>query len=274
MRRGPVPRRSRLGSRHDRHRGRGAAGHDAVHARRAAPRPRGGLQPLVRARPLLRRLHGRAVAVRRPTLRGHARAEGSPLRHRARPLRRRRPGVVRGRSTGSSTAATTTTSTGPCARCSGSTPTAACSRERDHIHTLLYRHAFTAAERATTPCPPSWPSTTPSVGMTATLVRPAAGRDRRRAGRATSRARSSPSWSSASRRSRCRPTRPSASRATTASTAACCTCPSPPPRPTTWWDEQRAAADRLRADGIGEMLWTAPFVPTIPGTDTYTDQLW
>ena len=44
--------------------------------------------------------------------------------------------------------------------------------------------------------------------------------------------------------------------------------------PASWWDEQRASADRLRADGIGEMLWTAPFVPTIPGTDTYTDQLW
>ena len=43
--------------------------------------------------------------------------------------------------------------------------------------------------------------------------------------------------------------------------------------PATWWDEQRDAASRLRADGIGELLWTAPFVPTVPGTDTYTDQL-
>ena len=43
--------------------------------------------------------------------------------------------------------------------------------------------------------------------------------------------------------------------------------------PDTWWAEQRAAGDRLVADGIGEMLWTAPFIPTIPGTDAYTDQL-
>jgi hypothetical protein len=43
--------------------------------------------------------------------------------------------------------------------------------------------------------------------------------------------------------------------------------------PDAWWHEQRAAAAALRADGIGEMLWTAPFIPTIPGTDTYTDQL-
>ena len=40
------------------------------------------------------------------------------------------------------------------------------------------------------------------------------------------------------------------------------------------WDEQRAAAARLETDGIGQVLWTAPFIPTVPGTDTYTDQLW
>jgi len=44
--------------------------------------------------------------------------------------------------------------------------------------------------------------------------------------------------------------------------------------PAAWWDEQRAAAQRIEADGVGRMVWTAPFVPTIPGTDTYTDQLW
>jgi hypothetical protein len=44
--------------------------------------------------------------------------------------------------------------------------------------------------------------------------------------------------------------------------------------PDIWWDEQHAAAAKLEADGIGRMLWTAPFIPTIPGTDTYTDQLW
>ena len=44
--------------------------------------------------------------------------------------------------------------------------------------------------------------------------------------------------------------------------------------PTTWWDEQHDAAADLERDGIGRMLWTPPFIPTIPGTDTYTDQLW
>jgi predicted TIM-barrel fold metal-dependent hydrolase len=44
--------------------------------------------------------------------------------------------------------------------------------------------------------------------------------------------------------------------------------------PDAWWDEQRDAAAQLERAGIGRMLWTAPFVPTIPGTDTYTDELW
>jgi hypothetical protein len=44
--------------------------------------------------------------------------------------------------------------------------------------------------------------------------------------------------------------------------------------PASWWDDQHRAAERLERDGIGRMLWTAPFIPTIPGTDTYTDQLW
>ena len=54
-------------------------------------------------------------------------AEGSPLRQRARPVRRRRIWVPTWPSTGSSTAGTTSTSTGRCDRCSGCMPTAACS---------------------------------------------------------------------------------------------------------------------------------------------------
>ena len=37
----------------------------------------------------------------------------------------------------------------------------------------------------------------------------------------------------------------------------------PPTRPTP-----------LEAAGLGAVLWSSPFRPTIPGTDTYTDQLW
>jgi hypothetical protein len=33
-------------------------------------------------------------------------------------------------------------------------------------------------------------------------------------------------------------------------------------------------AVELADSGLGEVLWSSPFRPTIPGTDTYTDQLW
>jgi hypothetical protein len=32
--------------------------------------------------------------------------------------------------------------------------------------------------------------------------------------------------------------------------------------------------EALEAAGLGKVLWSSPFRPTIPGTDTYTDQLW
>jgi hypothetical protein len=30
----------------------------------------------------------------------------------------------------------------------------------------------------------------------------------------------------------------------------------------------------LSAAGLGQVLWSSPFRPTVPGTDTYTDELW
>lgn len=33
-------------------------------------------------------------------------------------------------------------------------------------------------------------------------------------------------------------------------------------------------ADALASSGLGRVLWSSAFRPTIPGTDTYTDQLW
>jgi hypothetical protein len=32
--------------------------------------------------------------------------------------------------------------------------------------------------------------------------------------------------------------------------------------------------ERLAASGLGDVIWASPFVGTVPGTDTYTDQLW
>ena len=40
------------------------------------------------------------------------------------------------------------------------------------------------------------------------------------------------------------------------------------------WDRFRGYADDLAASGKGTVGFAAPFLPTIVGTDTYTDELW
>ena len=40
------------------------------------------------------------------------------------------------------------------------------------------------------------------------------------------------------------------------------------------WDRITAYAAAVDASGLATVRFVAPFVPTVPGTDTYTDQLW
>jgi hypothetical protein len=44
--------------------------------------------------------------------------------------------------------------------------------------------------------------------------------------------------------------------------------------PASSWDRVRAYADRVAAAGAGSVTFAAPFLATVVGTDTYTDQLW
>jgi hypothetical protein len=44
--------------------------------------------------------------------------------------------------------------------------------------------------------------------------------------------------------------------------------------PRTVWDVHRGACAAVADQGFGRVVWSAPFIPTVPGTDTYTDQLW
>ena len=44
--------------------------------------------------------------------------------------------------------------------------------------------------------------------------------------------------------------------------------------PTAAWERITAYADLIDSSGPATVRLVAPFVPTIPGTDTYTDQLW
>jgi len=40
------------------------------------------------------------------------------------------------------------------------------------------------------------------------------------------------------------------------------------------WDMFEEQAKAVEVAGVGRVVWVSPFIPTIPGTDTYTDQLW
>jgi hypothetical protein len=44
--------------------------------------------------------------------------------------------------------------------------------------------------------------------------------------------------------------------------------------PEHWWPAVEAYAEGLKANGEGVVRWASPFVPTVPGTDRYTDRLW
>ena len=44
--------------------------------------------------------------------------------------------------------------------------------------------------------------------------------------------------------------------------------------PGTWWASVGDYADSLAESGEARVRWASPFIPTVPGTDLYTDQLW
>jgi hypothetical protein len=41
-----------------------------------------------------------------------------------------------------------------------------------------------------------------------------------------------------------------------------------------WEDRFANHGDELAKSGLATLVWAAPFIPTVVGTDTYTDQLW
>jgi hypothetical protein len=41
-----------------------------------------------------------------------------------------------------------------------------------------------------------------------------------------------------------------------------------------WHDSVGRVPDLVAAAGMGTVSWAGPFIPTVPGTDRYTDQLW
>jgi hypothetical protein len=143
--------------------------------------------------------------------------------------------------------------------------------ERDHIHTLLYRHAWTA--QAGDGVPAELALDHPFGGLTATLVELADGVDAGSLGDWVQRSYLPeleigftpiplPDGAPVTQAGLERLERRLLNLSFTTDS------------PAEWWNEQHDAAAELERDGLGRMLWTAPFIPTVPGTDLYTDQLW
>ena len=44
--------------------------------------------------------------------------------------------------------------------------------------------------------------------------------------------------------------------------------------PRTIWSLFKDYAEKINSSGLASVVLAAPFIPTIVGTDTYTDQLW
>jgi hypothetical protein len=144
---------------------------------------------------------------------------------------------------------------------------------RDHIHTLLYRHAFTAAATGDEAVPAELALDHPFGGVTATLVRPAAGVTPEELGGYV-RDVFSPELELGFTPIPLPADAPVSQQGHDRLEGCLLDLSFTTTGPAGRWDEQRAAAERLQADGVGEVLWTAPFMPTIPGTDAYSDQLW
>jgi len=145
--------------------------------------------------------------------------------------------------------------------------------ERDHIHTLLYRHAFTAGRAGDDVVSAELALDHPFGGVTATLVRPAPGVTAE-ALRTYVQTTFAPELELGFTPIPLPADAPVSQQGHDRLEGCLLDLSFTTAGPDTWWDHQRAAARKLHADGVGEVLWSAPFIPTIPGTDTYTDQLW
>lgn len=141
--------------------------------------------------------------------------------------------------------------------------------ERDHIHTLLYDFEW-MARADDDGVPAELALDHPFGGVTATLIRPAEGVTGDQVRAAMAHAELALGFSPIPLPANAPVTQKGHGRLD----GCVMTLAFSESNPAEQWDAHRALASRLADDGIGEVLWSAPFVPTIPGTDTYTDQLW
>ena len=151
--------------------------------------------------------------------------------------------------------------------------------ERDHIHTLMYRHepVSPALPVADADGPPSLPPELaldhPFGGLTATLVRPGSGVGSEEVAGFLGE-RLEPELSLTFTPIPLPADAPVSQQGQSDLDGCLLALSFTAGPPTTGWEARRAAADELARAGLGAVLWCAPFQPTVPGTDTYTDDLW
>lgn len=145
--------------------------------------------------------------------------------------------------------------------------------ERDHVHTLMYRHAFTAAAAGDDAVPAELALDHPFGGLTATLVRPAPGVTAAQLGAFVTE-RFEPELELGFTPVPLLPSAPVTQQGQDGIEDCLLHLSFTATSPAWGWGDQRAAAAALQQAGVGEVLWAAPFIPTVPGTDTYVDQLW
>jgi hypothetical protein len=250
-----------------------------LHPRRAAPRARGGLQPLVRAGPLLRRLHGRALQLRRP--RFVATAELKALRDPD-------SSAITGEPARGSYVSVYWVLDGyydvwnewALRQVNALHAAGRMFEERDHVHTLLYNYNW-EFRRDPDGVPVELALDHPYRGFVTVFID--------RAEDVTNEALwewlrtehlpgccpgPTPTWWPRSRRSPSRWTRPATCPARRPATAApAAVVPEHAARGGVGAGHRRAPAP-ARGEGKGTVVAALPFIPTIPGTDTYTDKLW
>lgn len=142
--------------------------------------------------------------------------------------------------------------------------------ERDHVHTMMYRHEVTATT-ADEPVPAELALDHPFGGLVATVVEPAAGVDLEVLGTYLPAAGSQLqlAFSPIPLPADAPVTQTGIDRTSSCVLALAFTHGSHHEG----WDRVRRSAEELERKGLGRVLWCAPFIPTVPGTDSYADRL-
>jgi hypothetical protein len=144
---------------------------------------------------------------------------------------------------------------------------------RDHIHTLLYLYKGAEARDADG-VPPELTLDHPFRGLGAVIVEPAEGREVADVPRPSLPASGHVALTLAFRGVPLPPDAPVTQPGTDGADRRELQLWFADAEPPEWWDAVGDYADAVAASGAGTVRWASPFIPTVPGTDTFTDQLW